>query len=103
MQPKPYNDELEFKFISMVQLAEMRDTMIREMHLQLAVDEITADLVRELSEKVRASEGSTTLRVNVCDPKAQVSVSLFSRSHKVCLSADLVSFLDEREIRYTIS
>ena len=103
VQPKPYNDELEFKFISMVQLAEMRDTMIREMHLQLAVDEITADLVRELSEKVRASEGSTTLRVNVCDPKAQVSVSLFSRSHKVCLSADLVSFLDEREIRYTIS
>ena len=103
VQPKPYNDELEFKFISMVQLAEMRDTLIREMHLQLAVDEITADLVRELSEKVRASEGSTTLRVNVCDPKAQVSVSLFSRSHKVCLSADLVSFLDEREIRYTIS
>ena len=103
VQPKPYNDELEFKFISMVQLAEMRDTMIREMHLQLAVDEITADLVRELSEKVRASEGSTTLRVNVCDPKAQVSVSLFSRSHKVCLSADLVSFLEEREIRYTIS
>ena len=104
VQPKPYNDkELEFKIISMVQLSEMRDTMIREMHLQLAVDEITADLVRELSEKVRASEGSTTLRVNVCDPKAQVSVSLFSRSHKVCLSADLVSFLDEREIRYTIS
>lgn len=103
VQPKPYNDELEFKFISMVQLAEMRDTMIREMHLQLAVDEITADLVRELSEKVRASEGSTTLRVNVCDPKAQVSVSLFSRSHKVCLSADLVAFLEEREIRYTIS
>ena len=103
VQPKPYNDELEFKFISMVQLVEMRDTMIREMHLQLAVDEITADLVRELSEKVRASEGSTTLRVNVCDPKAQVSVSLFSRSHKVCLSADLVAFLEEREIRYTIS
>ena len=103
VQPKPYNDELEFKFISMVQLAEMRDTMIREMHLQLAVDEITADLVRELSEKVRASEGSTTLRVNVCDPKAQVSVCLFSRSHKVCLSADLVAFLEEREIRYTIS
>lgn len=30
VQPKPYNDkELEFKIISMVQLSEMRDTMIR--------------------------------------------------------------------------
>ena len=103
VQPKPYNDDLELKIISMVQLAEMRDTMIREMYIQLAVDEITADLVRDLSDRVQASEGSTTLRVNVCDPKTQVAVSLFSRSHKVCLSAELIAFLEEREIRYTIS
>lgn len=36
VQPKPYNDkELEFKITSMVQLSEMRDTMIKEMYIQL--------------------------------------------------------------------
>ena len=53
VQPKPYNDkELEFKIISMVQLSEMRDTMIKEMHVQLPVQEVTQELIRDLSERV---------------------------------------------------
>ena len=60
VQPKPYNDkELEFKIISMVQLSEMRDTMIKEMHVQLPVQEVTQELIRDLSERVREARGET--------------------------------------------
>lgn len=103
VQPRPYNDqELELKITSMVQLSEMRDTMIKEMYLQLSVEEITRELIDELSRRIKESEGSTTLRVNVYDKEAQVGLNMFSKKHKVGLTADLVSFLEDNEIKYTI-
>lgn len=104
VQAKPYNDkELEFKIISMVQLAEMRDTMIKELSLQLPVGEITEEQIRELARKVRESKGQTLLRIYVFDRDAQVSLNLFSKSHKVSLTQSLVSYLDENDIKYSIA
>lgn len=103
VQPKPYNDsELEFKVLSMMQLQEMRDT-IKEIALQLPVEEVTADLVRDLSQHVRESKGETLLRVNVYDREAQVAVNLFSKGFKVSLSQSLVSYLEDNEIHYSIA
>ena len=104
VQPKPYNDkELEFKIISMVQLSEMRDTMIKEMHVQLPVQEVTQELIRDLSERVREARGETLFRVNVYDRDAHVSLSLFSKSYKVSLTQSLVGYLEDNDIKYSIA
>ncbi|MDE7123669.1 MAG: DNA polymerase III subunit alpha, partial [Alistipes sp.] len=104
VQPRPYNDkELEFKIISIVQLAEMRDTMIREMSLQLPVERIDEELVRGLAERIRGAKGQTLLRVNVYDRDARVMLNLFSKSCRVSLTQDLVSYLEEQEIEYSIA
>ena len=104
VQPKPYNDkELEFKIISMVQLSEMRDTMIKEMNVLLPVEDVTPTLVRELTEKVKEAKGETLSRISVIDREAHVSLSLFSKSHKVSLTQSLVSYLDDNEIKYSIA
>ena len=67
VQAKPYNDkELEFKIISMVQLQEMRDT-IKEMIVQLPIEEVTEAFIHDLTERVRESKGDTLLRLNVYD------------------------------------
>ncbi|MDE5730673.1 MAG: DNA polymerase III subunit alpha [Alistipes sp.] len=103
VQPRPYNDrELEFKISSMVQLSEMRDTMIREFSILLAVEEITQELIDTLTRKIKEAEGTTTLRVNVYDKEAQVGVNMFSKKYKVSLTSELVSYLDDNEIKYTI-
>ncbi|WP_295939716.1 DNA polymerase III subunit alpha [uncultured Alistipes sp.] len=104
VQPKLYNDkELEFKIISMVQLAQMRDEMIKEMNIQLPVEEITPQLVRELSGKIKESKGETLLRLNVYDREAHVAINLFSKSYKVSLSNALVSYLEDNDIKYNIA
>ena len=103
VQPRPYNDrELELKILSMVQLQEMRDTMIKEIHVRLAIEEITNDLIRELTEKVRESEGSTLLHLNLYDREAQVGLNFYSKSYRVSLTSGLVSYLDDNDIKYTI-
>ena len=68
-----------------------------------AIEELTETLIRELSERVRRSKGNTLLRVNLVDRKAQVSLSLFSKSHKISLSPELVDYLDDNEIHYSIA
>ena len=104
VQPKPYNDkELEFKITSMVQLQEMRDTMIKEMVVLLPVEDVTETLIRDLTAKVRESKGDTLLRLSVYDREAQVSLRLFSKSHKVSLTQSLVGYLEDNNINYSIA
>lgn len=76
--------------------------MIKEMYIQLAIEDITREMIEELTHRIKESEGSTTLRVNVYDRDAQVSVNMFSKRHKVSLTSNLVSFLEDNEIKYTI-
>ena len=103
VQPKPYNDkELEFKIISMVQLQEMRET-IKTMVVQLPIQDVTETLIRDLTAKVRESKGDTLLRLSLYDREAQVSLSLFSKSHKISLTQSLVGYLEENQIHYSIA
>jgi len=102
VQPRPYNDrELEFKITSMMQLSELQES-IREVHLQLELEEITQRFIADLFERVQASQGNTVLRMNVLDRKSQVSLNLFSRKFRVSLDPDFVGFLDDRGIAYTV-
>ena len=87
----------------MVQLQELRDTMIREISVQLPIEEVTETLIRDFAERVRRAKGNTLLRVNVVDREAKVSLGLFSKSHKVSLTAELTDYLDENEIHYSIA
>ncbi len=104
VQPRPYNDqELEFKIISMVQLQELRDTMIKEMSVRLSVGDVTQDLVHDLTQKVREAKGDTVFRVNLYDPATGVSSRFFSKSYKVSLTQSLIGFLDENDIKYSIA
>ncbi|WP_308659657.1 DNA polymerase III subunit alpha [uncultured Alistipes sp.] len=102
VQPRPYNDkELEFKIVSMMQLSELSES-IKEMHIQLPVEEVTRTLIDELTARVRESKGQTVLRLNLYDRESQVSLSLFSKSYRVGITSELVSYLDDQNIWYSI-
>ena len=60
-------------------------------------------LIRDLSARILEAKGQTRLKVNVYDRNAQVSLSLFSKSHKVSLTAELTDYLDENQIHYSIA
>ena len=102
VQPRPYNDqELEFRITSMMQLSELQEA-VKEVHVQLAVEEITRDLIARMGRSVKEAMGNTLLRLNVYDRQAQVSLNLFSKSYKVSLTQELVSFFEDNDIKYTV-
>ncbi len=102
VQPRPYNDqELEFRITSMMQLSELQEA-VKEVHVQLAVEEITRDLIARMGRSVKEAKGNTLLRLNVYDRQAQVLLNLFSKSYKVSLTQELVSFFEDNDIKYTV-
>ncbi|MFI3317563.1 MAG: DNA polymerase III subunit alpha [Rikenellaceae bacterium] len=103
VQPRPYGaQELEFKVLSMVQLQEVRDTMIPEICLHMDIKDITDGFINSLSAAALASKGSTQLAIRIYDHEKEASIKLFSKSHKVMLSRELGEFLDNNNIKYTI-
>ena len=104
VQPRPYGDnpELEFKILSMQQLAEVGET-IKEIHVQLPIEQITADFVQEFSTHVRKSKGKTLLRLTVVDRSIGTSLNLYSKRYRVELTQRLTDFLDKNEFKYSLS
>ena len=104
VQPRPYGDnpELEFKILSMQQLSEMRET-IKEVHVTLPIEEVTPAFVDEFSTHVRKSKGKTLLRLTVMDRSVGTSLNLYSKRYRVELTQNFTDYLDQNEIKYSVS
>ncbi|MFR9593720.1 MAG: OB-fold nucleic acid binding domain-containing protein, partial [Rikenellaceae bacterium] len=104
VQPHPYRErELELKLLSMVQLSEMMDTSIKDLTIVISEKVITREFIAELSENVNKSKGNISLKIKVFDPQTGASISLFSKRKRVTLSKELVGFLEDNDIHYTIN
>ena len=107
VQPRPYQKEgeeerLELKVLAITQLQEVRETMIKELHLQLPIEDLTDRFIEEFSTLVKKNKGNTTLRMMLYDREGIV-LRLFSKRYRVDLSQEMVDYLNDREIKFTIS
>ena len=103
VQERPYNpNELECVINSMMQLAEAQETLIHELTISLPVADLTDDIVTQLKTTVAENKGNVTLRVKVVDPQADVAVNLYSKTLKIGMTPDMVRFLDDNSLRYTL-
>ncbi len=104
VQEHPFRPgNIELKINSITQLSEVRDSMIKTMTLHLHADQITKDLIQSLETRVKEFAGSTELRVRIYDRATNTSLGMSSKRLRVIVSKELVGFLDEQEINYTIS
>ncbi|MFR9619979.1 MAG: DNA polymerase III subunit alpha [Rikenellaceae bacterium] len=103
VQEHPFrHGELEMKITSITQLSEMRDS-ISELVFHLHSNEVDDEVIESLIEAVKISKGSTTIRLKIYDPETQTTLNLFSKSKKVCMTKELVGYLEQKSIKYTIS
>jgi DNA polymerase-3 subunit alpha len=105
VQPRPYGDnpELEFKILSMTQLSQVRDELIKELHIVLPVEELTSSFAQEFSQMVQSNKGNTVLRLSLVNRAEGVTLNMFSKRYKVAMTADLVDYLDKNELKFTLS
>ncbi len=107
VQPRPYGDnpELEFKILSMMQLAEVQDTMIKELHLSIPVDELTPTFVTDFADKIRANskkKSNVILRMTITDRAGGTTLNMYSKRYKITLEQDIIDYMERNNLKYTL-
>ena len=104
VQPRPYKEpaELEFKIVSIQQLADVADN-ISSIRIDLNITDICPSLTEMFVDTFQHSEGTAQLYFNIYDPKSDVRIKLNSRKYRITPSVEIMDFLDKNEINYTIN
>jgi DNA polymerase-3 subunit alpha len=97
------NPELEFRIKCIYMLSSAREELVKTIQIRMPVDIISDSLVEDLTRHTLNHSGSTNLKILVYDPAENISVDLFSRSHRISLDDELIGFLNSnREIEFKL-
>jgi DNA polymerase-3 subunit alpha len=89
------DDELELHIKTINLLSSVKDELIKSVTLKINPENISKELISELMELVKGNKGETELKFIFFDAEDKVSLSMFSRTLRVRLNNELISFLDD--------
>ena len=89
------DDELEFHIKTINLLSSVKDELIKTVTLKINPENISKELINELMELVKDNKGETELKFIFYDADDKISLSMFSRTLRVRLNNELISFLDD--------
>jgi len=89
------DEELEFHIRSINLLSSVKDELIKSVTLKISPENISKEFIGELLELLKEHKGETELKFLFFDPDDKISLSMFSRSIRVRLNNELISFLDD--------
>lgn len=75
-------------------LSEIKESGIKKLSLNINVENINANLVNTLIKIVETNKGQINLYFNILNPNTNEIIKLFSRTHRVSLSDELIEFLE---------
>jgi DNA polymerase-3 subunit alpha len=88
-------DELELRIKTINLLSSVKDELIKSVTLKIDTENISMEMINELKELVNENKGETELKFLFLDPDDKISLSMFSRTFRVRLNNELISYLDD--------
>lgn len=96
VQKRPYrDDELEFRVKTINLLSSVKDDLIKSVTLKIDPENISPEMITELKELVLENKGETELKFLFIDPEDKISLPMFSRTFRIRLNNELISYLDD--------
>jgi DNA polymerase-3 subunit alpha len=96
VQKRKYrDDELEFHIKTINLLSSVKDELIKSVTIKINPENINKEMMGELMELVKDNRGETELKFLFYDPEDKITLSMFSRTIRVRLNNELISFLDD--------
>ncbi len=91
------------KIRSITLLANVRESMVREMVIDMPLERIDAELRKNLKKAVSRSKGKSRLAFNVYDSENRINVEFVSRKYSVLASDELLRWLNAAGLHYRIN
>jgi DNA polymerase-3 subunit alpha len=96
VQKKQYREEeIEFRVKKINLLSSVKDDLIKTVTLKIDPVNINAEMINELKELVLQNKGETELKFLFTDNEDKISLPMFSRSFRVRLNNELISYLED--------
>ena len=96
VQKRKYKeDELEFKIKTINLLSSVKDELIKSVTLKIDPENINTEMINELKELVHENKGETELKFLFLDSDDKISLPMFSRTFRVRLNNELISYLED--------
>ena len=105
VQKKKYkDDELEFSIKKINLLSSVKDELIKSVTLKINPANLNQEMINELRELIKDNKGDTELRFMLLDPDDRISLPMFSRTVRIRLNNELISYLDDHPgIEYKVN
>ncbi|MDQ1332972.1 MAG: polymerase subunit alpha, partial [Bacteroidota bacterium] len=105
VQKKRYReDELEFSIRKITLLSSVKDELIKTVTLKINPEIMSNEMINELKELIRENKGETELRFLFVDSEDKISLPMFSRTLRVRLNNEFISYLDDHpEIDFKVN
>ncbi len=98
------DDELEFSIRKINLLSSVKDELIKSITLKLNPENINSEMIEELKALIRENKGDTELKFLFLDPDDKISLPMFSRTMRVRLNNEFISYLDDHPgIEYKVN
>ncbi len=89
------NDELEFHIKTINLLSSVKDELIKTVTIKINTEILNQAMINELLELMKSNKGETELKFLFYDQEDKISLSMFSRTIRIRLNNELISFLDD--------
>ena len=97
-------DELEFNIMTINLLSSVKDELIKSVTLKVDPEHINREMISELMDLLRENKGETELKFLFYDPEDKISLPMFSRTLRVRLNNELISYLEDHPgIEYKVN
>ncbi len=74
-------------------MADVRDTLVKQITITVALNDLSDDLVLSLSGITKECPGETELYFQILDPLGQMNLTFLSKMAKVSVKKDLISYI----------
>jgi DNA polymerase-3 subunit alpha len=96
VQKKRYReDEPEFSIRKITLLSSVKDELIKIVTLKINPENMSSEMINELKDMIRENNGETELRFLFVDSDDKISLPMFSRTLRVRLNNEFISWLDD--------
>ena len=85
-------DEMELKINSITMLSEVREEMIKSISIKIPIYKLTESVIEEVNAMAESNKGKTNLKFLIYEPSERIWVEMFSRSHRIKLTNEVLSF-----------
>ena len=86
----------------MMMLSEAQETLMKEITVMVPVVDLTEEFIDKLNGVIHDNRGNVLLRLKVYDAADDVAINLYSKSLKIDMTGEMVHFLNDYGLQYSL-